>query len=68
MRFDYTNGRPAKYLVSIYCFNCHDLLLYPDYRTAKAAFKKLKEEPHDKGTVLSLYDYQKDVRKEMVRC
>ena len=68
MRFDYTQGRPAKYLVSVYAFNVHDLYFYADYKAAKAGFNELGKTPHDRGTVLSLYDLKNDVRKEFTRC
>lgn len=69
MKFDFTKGQPAKYMVSIYePDGSHDKLYYHYFREAKRKVNWLKEnESYEKGTIISLYDMQKDARKEFVR-
>ena len=69
MRFDFTKGKTAKYMVSIYMPDgCYDHLYYHSHREAKEKFDKLSKSGHyEKGTAMSLYDIQKDIRKEYAR-
>lgn len=67
MRFDYTHGNKAKYMVSLYGFNVEDHYYCDTYKGAKAVYDGLLGASHAKGTVLSLSDLTKDVRKEFKR-
>lgn len=67
MRFDYTHGEGAKYLVSLYGFNVEDHYYYHTYREAKRAFKTIKDSKQAEGTILSLTDIVKDCRKEFMK-
>lgn len=67
MVFDHTKGERAMYMVSVYRWNVQDRHFYSNYREAKAFFNALKEEDHEKGTVISLYNVPKDIRKEFVK-
>jgi hypothetical protein len=63
MRFDYTHGKGAKYLVSLYGFNVEDKYYCDTYKEAKRIFNSIKMGKHAEGTVVSLTDMQKDYRK-----
>lgn len=63
MRFDHTEGKKAKYMVSLYGWNVHDVYYYHYGREAKAAFEALKGKPNKPGTVISIYDMVTDTRK-----
>lgn len=69
MKFDFTKGQPAKYMVSVYDpAGCHDQLYYHYFKEAKAELCRLKESGfYEKGTIISIYDLQKDIRKEFIR-
>ena len=69
MKFDFTEGKSAIYMVSIYDHvGCHDQLYYHYYRDAEAKLKELSESGfYESGTVMSLYDIKKDVRKRFIR-
>lgn len=62
MRFDYTDGKKAKYIVNHYNWNVEDHSYYHSYSEAKEAFERLKKVVQ-KGGVVSIYDMEKDVRK-----
>lgn len=69
MKFDFTKGKPARYLVGIYMPDgCYDHLYYHYYREAKQKIKQLIDSKHyEKGTRISLSDIKKDIRKEYIR-
>lgn len=67
MNFDYTHGRGAKYLVSLYGFNVEDRYYCDTYKEAKRIFKAIKDSKQTEGTVLSLTDMVKDFRKEFIK-
>ena len=69
MKFDFTKGKTAKYLVSIYMpCGCNDQLYYHYYKEAKEKFKTLCNCGHyDAGTRFGLYDMTKDVRKDYAK-
>ena len=67
MKFDCTGGKPAKYAVRKYSWNVNDTFYYSDYKSAKAKLNELAEATTEKGTVLSLYDINKDIRKEFIK-
>jgi hypothetical protein len=68
MKFDFTKGKPARYLVGIYMPDgCYDHLYYHYYREAKRKLNDLKNSGHyEKGTHMSLLDMIKDERKEFI--
>jgi len=69
MKFNFTKGKSANYIVSIYePDGCHDQLYYHYHREAKDKLNELKGSGcYEKGTIISLYDIHKDIRKEFVR-
>ena len=67
MRFDCTNGKTARYIVSVYNWNIDDHSYYHYYKDAKILFDKLKARDFENGTVISIYDLIKDQRKEFIR-
>lgn len=62
MRFDYTNGKSAQYIVSRYSGLTEDHMYFHYYGEAKKMYDKL-EKTADRGVTVSLYDMIKDVRK-----
>ncbi len=66
MKFDYTKGKKAQYMVSIYSWNFSDHYYFSDADTAKKFFKKAGKEKEE-GVSVSLWDMQKDIRKEFVK-
>ena len=65
MKFNYTKGEEARYLVMVYMELGDDQYYYHTYREAKAKFEALKEdESLEDGAHLSIYDMINDVRKD----
>lgn len=64
MRFDFTKGKTATYIVSTHHGLVDDHAYFHYYKDAKQHFDKVAEQPHAKGTTMSLYDCVKDIRKE----
>ena len=60
MRFDRTNGKAAKYMVSIYEGLIEDHYYYHYKKDAEGFFDKLLRTPRTKGTRMTIYDLQKD--------
>lgn len=69
MKFDRTKGKKARYLVSVYGWNVEDRYYYHYYREAKALFNEIKGKrtTSGNGNVVSVYDIEKDVRKDFAR-
>ena len=67
MRFDYTHGNGAKYIVTLYGCNVEDHYYLDTYKDAKRLFERIKGGKHEKGTALSLSDIVKDHRKEFYK-
>ena len=67
MKFDCTHGKKAKYLVSLYGWNVEDKWYCNTYGEAKRIFNEIKSVYQSSGTILSLTDMVKDIRKEFVR-
>lgn len=67
MRFDRTNGKNARYMVNIYGNSVEDHYYYHYYKDADGMFNSLLRIPHEKGTIISIYDLQKDIRKAFQR-
>ena len=65
MKFDYTHGKPARYLVAITWWNGRDLYYFNAYRGAINLYNTiLTNNDYPTGSAISLYDIRKDVRKE----
>lgn len=66
MRFDRTEGKKAKYMVSIHYWNNSDQIYFHYYKDAKAYFDS--KNPVDfKGAAVNLYDITNDIRKAYKR-
>ena len=65
MKFNYTHGNEAKYMVSVYGWNISDYYYCHEYKQAKELFNKLKELVKDAS--ISIYDIKKDIRKEFAK-
>ena len=66
MRFDNTNGKKARYIVSLYGWNVDDRHYYHYYKDAKEMFEKIKVRAKD-GCAASIYDLEKDERKAFAK-
>ena len=66
MRFDYTKGQPAKYLVSIYRETSEDFYYFHYFKAAKEFFEAARAKEAS-GTSISLWDMATDVKKSFVR-
>lgn len=66
MRFDYTKGQYAKYMVSIYREIGEDFYYFHSFKEAKEFFGRIKES-EGKGTTISLWDIKNDIRKDYER-
>lgn len=64
MRFDMTQGKSPRYMVSIYRWNVSDYYYFNTYREAKNLYDKVKDT--EQG-IISLYDIKNDIRKEYTR-
>ena len=62
MRFDMTQGKSPRYMVSVYGWDIEDKYYFHYLADAKALIEKLRKKLR-KGTALSLWDMDKDVRK-----
>ena len=67
MKFDYTNGKTAKYGVTVYSWNVNDINYFHYLKDAKAFFEKLKNKEYEPDTIISIYDLKKDIRKSYMR-
>ena len=67
MKFNYTHGNKAKYMVNLYGWDVEDHYYCDTYKAAKKLFDSIRERDHEEGTVLSITDLTKDIRKEFVR-
>lgn len=67
MRFDYTKGKDARYMVSIYGETIEDKYYYHYHKEAKAMFEQMKKHGFEKGTALSIYDIKQDIRKAFIK-
>jgi NifB/MoaA-like Fe-S oxidoreductase len=66
MKFDYTHGKTAKYMVSVHGWNVNDQYYYGDYKSAKEMFSRMVDRRLD-GVSVSLWDMVKDIRKEFAK-
>lgn len=65
MKFDYTKGQEARYMVSIHRWNADDHYYLHNYRDAKKLFDEIKQK--EKDASVNLWDMKKDIRKDYVR-
>jgi hypothetical protein len=66
MRFNYTKGQYANYMVSIHREIGEDFYYFHYFKEAKEFFDTAKTR-ETKGTSLSLWDMKKDIRKDYER-
>lgn len=66
MKFDYTHGKEAKYMVSIHGWNFDDHYYFGEAAAAKKMFKEIAERK-EKGITASLWDMKRDIRKDFIR-
>ena len=67
MKFDYTKGNVAKYIVSVYNWNLNDHYYFHYYNDAKKMFNELSSKKFDEGTSISISDIVKDIRKDFYK-
>ena len=67
MRFDRTNGKEVRYMVTLYGWNVEDHYCCDSYKTAKKIFDEISHKDHEKGVALSIYDMKKDIRKAFIK-
>ena len=67
MRFDYSKGKEARYLVAIHYETTDDYYFFHYYADAKLLFKNCKENNGAKIRTLVLSDLKLDVRKDFFR-
>ena len=67
MRFDRTNGKEARYMVTLYGWNIEDHYYCDSYKIAKKIFDEISHKYHEKGVALSIYDMKKDIRKAFIK-
>ena len=67
MRFDYTQGKKAKYIVSVHSWNVSDHYYCNCYKQAKELFDKLRENKEFKGRTVSVYDLKNDIQKNFAK-
>lgn len=66
MRFDYTKGQHANYMVSIHRWNGNDFYYFHYFKDAKKLYDDVKGK-EEKGTSVSIWDMTRDIRKDYVR-
>ena len=67
MVFDKTKGEKAKYIVMTYGWNVEDRYIFHSYNEARKFWKELTGKNWEKGTAISLYDVEHDIRKEYAK-
>lgn len=67
MNFDYTKGKSPRYMVFVYRGFTNDRYFVHDYSTAKKLFDELKAQEAGSDSVVSIYDVEKDIRKEFAK-
>lgn len=66
MKFDYTKGEKAKYMVGVYRETVNDHYYVHSMAEAKKLFSNLAMKER-KGVRISIYDMVKDVRKAFIQ-
>jgi len=67
MKFDYTHGNEAKYMVSAHRWNVSDQYYVDSMKKAKELFEDIKQTNKGDDVSVSIYDLKKDVRKAFAR-
>ena len=67
MKFDYTKGKSAKYMVSLYGWNVQDRYYFHYMKEAKDTFEQIKANHLKAGLIASIYDLKTDERKAFAR-
>ena len=67
MKFDYTDGNEARYMVSVYGWNIEDQYYVHTMFEARKLFKGLTEAHKDSNVAISIYNLSTDTRKEFIR-
>ena len=67
MKFDFTHGKSAKYLVSVHRWDISDQYYVHSMKDAKEIFENLKVKNQPSDTTISIYDLIRDIRKDYVR-
>lgn len=65
MRFDFTHGKPAKYMVSLYGWNVEDHIYFSEWEAARDCFER-KKGNITAGQSLSLVDMANDFQMQYV--
>lgn len=67
MNFDYTKGKSPRYMVFVYRGFVNDRYYVHTYNEAKKLFNELKEQEAGRDSSVSIYDFEKDIRKEFAK-
>lgn len=67
MKFDFTHGKKARYMVGVHRWNADDHIYFHYYKDAKNKFDELRNRSLAEGTSINLYDMDNDVRKMYYR-
>ena len=65
MKFDYTKGQTARYMVSVYRELVSDQYYFHYYADAKKLFDDIVKK--EKGAIISIYDMIYDIRKNFIK-
>ena len=63
MKFDYTKGKTARYMVSAYRWNGSDQYYLHYYKEAKQIFELMKTHESE-DTIITIYDMKTDTCKD----
>lgn len=63
MRFDYTKGKSARYLVSLHGWDVVDRYYFHYFKEAKDLFEQVKANQLKEGHKVSIYDLKTDELK-----
>lgn len=66
MKFDYTKGKEARYIVSLHSWNISDHYYTHTFKDAVKLFDRLKGRLQE-GMSVSVYDLKKDLRKAFAK-
>lgn len=67
MRFDYTHGEKARYMVSIYAWNVNDHYYFHSFKDASQFFEKAKKDYEGRDYFIGLNDLRRDIRKDWAK-
>lgn len=63
MKFNYTRGKEARYMVHVYAWNVNDMYYVHYYKDARRLYESILTGTLESGTAVSIYDIKKDIRK-----